>query len=209
MDMIVMKEKILILSVLILVLGFTIILLYPNIIFRPFEDFKGPDYVPEGFNNSENLTNSNERIFEYDGEGTFYVGVIKNTTHNAELDSFVNPFKDDPSNVTRYSEDININDHIVRFEVSEKQFHMDSQNLQKITQNLPKNLTSKIKIPNNNIPAIDIQMAKFQATWTCKETNLTYIVVGMVKHDKIEEMKKMATTIHCHPKKTYLEWIWH
>jgi hypothetical protein len=203
-----MNRKIWVLCVLVLVLGFLFVLLYPSVFFRPFEDFKGPDYVPVGFNNTENLTNSNERIFEYDGDGSFYVGVIKNTSQSAELDSFVNPFKDDPSNVVRYGEDININNHTVRFEVSEKNFHMDAQNLEKIKQKLPENLSSEVNIPNTNIPALDIQMAKFQAIWTCNETGLTYIAVGLVTHDKIEDIKKMTTTIHCHPKKSFLQTIW-
>ena len=51
-------------------------------------------------------------------------------------------------------------------------------------------------------------MAKFQAIWTCSETGLTYIAVGLVTHDKIEDIKKMASTIHCHPKKSFLQTIW-
>lgn len=199
--------KFLFVIVLVLVSVFCVALMYPNSVFRPFEDFKGPDYVPAGFNNTENFTNDNERIFEYDGEGSFYVGVIKNTTFDAELEYFLNPFQDDPSNVVKYGEDININGHTVRFNVSEMDFNMDPQGLEKIKQNLPENISSKINLSNTTIPAVNIQMAKFQAIWTCNKTGLTYFAVGLVTHDKMEEMKKMATSIHCHPPKSYLERI--
>ena len=188
-----LMKKVLVIGLILIIFG-VVFVIFQNIAFsRSFEDFKGPGYVPAGYNNTDNLTNHNERIFEYGGNGTFYAGVIKNTAAD-ELHDIMNPFEEDPESAVKKSENITVNGHNVAFQTSEYTLDLHGMDL---TGMIPEGYN----IPINRIHDININMAKFQATWYCKETNLIYIVTGLVTSDQLEEMKKMMMSVNCHPKK--------
>jgi hypothetical protein len=161
-------KKITIIGLLLAVTGVILLGLYVNVVSHPFEEFKGPNYLPATYNNSENLTDDNERIFEYKGNGTFYSMVVKDP-NNLRLKNITNIFEEDPESVNHTSENIIVNGHNVVFEVSEM-----------------------------SLPQFGISLAKFQASWYCDKTHLTYKTMGMVTSDQKDEMKKMIMSVVCH-----------
>ncbi|SCG86033.1 hypothetical protein [Methanobacterium congolense] len=182
-----LKKKILVFVVIIAVIITVYAIFWGHALYRPFEDFKGPVYIPKGYNLTDNLTTDNERIFEYSGNGTFWVGLIKDP-NKKELNETLNPFADDSQNINETNEIITVNGHNVTFKV-----HEMSIDMQEITSDIP--ILSKYTMPT-------IKMAKFQAKWYCEETNLTYVAIGFVTSDQLEEMKKMIESIQCHPEKS-------
>lgn len=182
-----LKKKILVFVVIIAVIITVYAIFWGHALYRPFEDFKGPVYIPKGYNLTDNLTTDNERIFEYSGNGTFWVGLIKDP-NKKELNETLNPFADDSQNINETNETITVNGHNVTFKV-----HEMSIDMQEITSDIP--ILSKYTMPT-------IKMAKFQAKWYCEETNLTYVAIGFVTSDQLEEMKKMIESIQCHPEKS-------
>ncbi len=185
-------KKILVIALIVTILGVIFIMFEYNTFSRPFEDFCGPSYLPSGYNNTDNLTNDNERIFEYKGNGTFWAGVIKDTNQK-QLKELLNPFEQDPKSVNKTSENLTVNGHTVVLQVSEKKFKMEGKNIAKI---LPANYTGA------EIPEISLNMSKFQAKWYCTETKLTYVVTGLITSEQLPEMKKMIQSITCHQEKT-------
>lgn len=186
-------RKILVIGLILIILGVIFIIFQNNGFSRPFEDFKGSEYLPNGYNNTDNMSDDNQRIFEYTGNGTFYVGVIKNTTTN-ELHEIMNPFEEDPENAIKKIENITVNGHNVIFQTSE--YNLDLHGID-LTGMIPEGY-----IPTTKIPNINISMVKFQATWYCNETKLTYITEGLVTSNQTEEMKKVTQSIQCHQEKT-------
>ncbi len=194
-----LRNKILVIGLIMIALAVIFVMFQNNAFSRPFEDFKGPEYIPNGYNNTNNLTENNERIFEYSGNGTFYVGVIKNTTTN-ELHNFMNPFKQDPKSAIKKNENITVNGHDVNFQTSEYKLDLHGMDLKGMIPN-------GYNIPTTKMPDINITMAKFQATWYCNETGLTYVAEGLVTPDQLEEMKKMTVSIKCHQEKTIWDYL--
>lgn len=186
-----LMKKSLIIGLIMIFLGIVLVMYQNNAFLRPFEDFNGPRYIPNGYNNTDNLTDDNQRIFEYTGNGTFYVGVIKNTTTN-ELHDIMNPFEKDPENTVQKNEKITVNGHTVTLQTSEYNLDLDGMDLTSI---IPDDY-------NMSIPNINIKMIKFQATWYCNKTGLTYVVEGLVTSNQLEEMKKMTQSVKCHQEKT-------
>ena len=187
-------RKILVIGLILIILGVILIMFQNNAFSRPFEDFNGSEYIPNGYNMTDNMSEDNQRIFEYAGNGTFYVGVIKNTTTN-ELHEFMEPFEEDPQNLINKSENIMVNGHEVTFQTSE--YNLDLHGMD-MTSMIPEDYN----ISTTKIHDVNINMVKFQATWYCNETKLTYIAEGLVTTDQIEEMKKVTQSIKCHQEKT-------
>ena len=154
-----------------------------------FTSFNGPSYIPSGFNNTENHTNNNERIFEYSGNGTFWVGVVKNTS-NADLKELFNPFDEDPDNVNQTKENITVNGHIVVFEV-----HSMDINVKEMAQGIS-------QLENYDMP--NLSFAKFFASWYCEKSNLTFVATGMITTNQTEDMKQMIKSIQCHQNNKYI-----
>ena len=161
-------KKIIIIILMLTVTGVILLGLYGDIVSNPFEEFKGPSYLPETYNYSDNLTDDNERILEYKGNGTFYSMVIKDP-NNVNLKNLTNVFEEDPDSVNRTSENITVNGHKVVFEMIEM-----------------------------SLPQFGISLAKFQTTWYCDKTHLTYNTIGIVTSSQKDEMKKMIMSIECH-----------
>jgi hypothetical protein len=152
-----------------------------------FSSFNGPSYIPTGYNNTENQTTENERIFEYSGNGTFYAGVVKNTSKE-NLTELFHPFEEDPTDIKETVENIGVNGHTVIFKVHTMEINMTE-------------LTSGIsQLKNQTIP--NLSFAKFQATWYCEKSHLTYITTGITSNNQMDEMKKMTQSIECHHNKT-------
>jgi hypothetical protein len=181
--------------VLLLISGALVAIFWGKILYRPFNDFNGPHYLPTGYNMTNNLTNDNERIFEYSGNGTFWAGVIKNV-NDEEVQEILNPFNDDPANVIRTDNNLTVNGHIVLFQVSEKHVNINKNSITQLLENIP----NKNEISTENIQNISVNMAKFQVKWYCPESKLTYVVTGLVTSEQLAEMEKMTTTIVCHQK---------
>jgi hypothetical protein len=194
-----LRNKILVIGLIMVILAVIFLMFQNNAFSRPFEDFKGPGYIPGGYNSTNNLTDDNERIFEYSGNGTFYVGVIKNTTTN-ELHNLMNPFKLDPESAVKKSENIAVNGHNVTFQTSEYKLDLRGMDLTGLIPN-------GYNIPTTKMPDINITMAKFQATWYCNETGLTYVAEGVVTSDKLEEMRKVTQSVKCHQEKTIWDYL--
>jgi hypothetical protein len=154
-----------------------------------FNDFIGPNYIPANYNNSANQTTDNERIFEFSGNGTFWVGVVKNT-NNTDLTDLFHPFVEDPSTVNVTNENITVNGHTVLFEV-----HTMSIDMKEMAAGMPE--LSKYDMPN-------LSLSKFHAEWYCEKSHLTYVTTGLVTPNQTEEMKKMIQSIPCHQNKKYL-----
>ena len=154
-----------------------------------FTSFNGPSYIPSGFNNTENHTNNNERIFEYSGNGTFWVGVVKNTS-NADLKELFHPFDEDPDYVNQTKENITVNGHIVVFEV-----HSMDINVKEMAQGIS-------QLENYDMP--NLSFAKFFASWYCEKSNLTFVATGMITTNQTEDMKKMIKSIQCHQNNKYI-----
>ncbi len=176
-------KKIFVIVGIIIIIGCILVLFFSGAIYRPFEDFKGPGYLPANYNNSDNLTTSNERIFEYSGNGTFWVGVVKDPNQQ-QLNETMNPFKDDPDTVKETKENLTINGHNITLQISEM-----SLNIKEIVDN-----TANLDQLNNP----NISFAKFQARWYCEETGLNYFAMGLVTSEQMAEMKKMMESIVCH-----------
>ena len=152
-----------------------------------FSSFNGPSYIPSGYNNTANQTTDNERIFEYSGNGTFYAGVVKNTSKE-DLKELFHPFEEDPTDINETVENIELNGHTVIFKVHTMEINMTE-------------LTSGIsQLKNQTIP--DISFAKFQASWYCEKSHLTYITTGIASTAQIPEMKKMTQSMKCHQNET-------
>ena len=152
-----------------------------------FSSFNGPSYIPTGYNNTANQTTDNERIFEYSGNGTFYAGVVKNNSKEY-LKELFHPFDEDPTDINETVENIEVNGHTVIFKVHSMEINMTE-------------LTSGIsQLQNQTIP--DISFAKFQATWYCEKSHLTYITTGIASTTQMSEMKKMTQSMKCHQNKT-------
>lgn len=154
-----------------------------------FGNFNGPEYVPAHYNNTDKFTNDNERIFEYTGNGTFWVAVIKNTS-DKQLKTLLNPFENDKNYTNITKENITINGHQVLFEV-----HSMEVNLGEMASSIP--ALSKYAIPNQSF-------SKFQAKWHCEESNLTFVSTGFVYTSQIPEMKKTTQSIKCHNEKQFV-----
>ncbi len=196
-------KKISLLVVILLILGLLFNLWDDGYLYRPFEDFNGPNYLPDGYNISDNLTDDNVRIFEYHGNGTIYAGVIKDSK-DENVQDLLNPFKNDPQDLVVSNAELIVNEHNVVFKESDKYFEIDKASMEKALQNLPINQT----MPTKNFQDVNLNMAKFQAQWYCPESNLTYVVTGLVTTDQIPEMKKVVLSMKCHIKKpSYLERI--
>jgi hypothetical protein len=154
-----------------------------------FTSFNGPSYIPSGYNNTENHTNNNERIFEYSGNGTFWVGVVKNTS-NPDLKDLFNPFDEDPDYINQTKENITVNGHIVVFEV-----HSMDINMKEMAQGIS-------QLENYDMP--NLSFAKFYASWYCEKSNLTFVATGMITMNQTEDMKKMIKSIQCHQSNKYI-----
>ena len=153
-----------------------------------FSSFNGPNYIPADYNLTENQTTDNERLFEYSGNGTFYVGVVKNTSKE-NLKELFNPFDEDPTDINESVENIEVNGHMVTFKVHTMEINMTE-------------LTSGVsQLKNQTIP--NISMAKFQATWYCEKSHLTYITTGIASNTQMDDMKKMTQSIKCHQHKQF------
>lgn len=189
------SKKTIILLITLTLLTSTYILTNSNLFYHPFEDFQGPSYVPVGFNKTDNISTDNEKIFEYSGNGTFWVCVVKNTTHT-ELQDLINPFQNDPTDVTRTNKDITINKHTTIFQITEQHFETDLSSISQVLNELP----TKQEIPTTKIQNININinMAKFQDIWYCPESNLTYISTGLITKEQLPEIEKMTQSIKCH-----------
>jgi hypothetical protein len=152
-----------------------------------FSSFNGPGYIPTGYNNTDNQTTDNERLFEYSGNGTFYVGVVKNTSKE-DLKDLFHPFDEDPTDINETVENIDVNGHAVMFKV-----HTMEMNMTELTSGI-----SQLK--NQTIP--NVSFAKFQATWYCEKSHLTYITTGIASNTQMDEMKIMTQSIKCHQNKS-------
>jgi hypothetical protein len=151
-----------------------------------FSSFNGPSYIPDGYNNSANQTTDNERIFEYSGDGIFYVGVVKNTSKE-NLKELFHPFDEDSKDIKETEENIRVNGHTVLFKVHIMEIKMTELS----------NGISKLK--NQAVP--NISFVKFHATWYCEKSHLTYVTTGIATNTQMDEMKKMVQSIECHQNK--------
>ena len=154
-----------------------------------FNDFDGPKYIPADYNTTNNQTTDNERIFEYNGNGTFWVGVVKDI-NKEDLSDLLNPFKEDPPTIKQTKENITVTGHSVLFEV-----HTMEMNMKEMTSNIS-------SLSGYNIP--NLSLSKFNAEWHCEKSNLTYVATGFVTANQLDEMKKMVQSIECHANKKYI-----
>lgn len=154
-----------------------------------FTSFNGPSYVPSGYNNTNNHTNDNERLFEYSGNGTFWAGAVKNTS-STELNDLFHPFDEDPNYLNQTKENITVNGHKVLFEV-----HTMNINVKEMANGIS-------QLNNYDMP--ELSLAKFSASWYCEKSNLTFVTVGMVTKNQTEDMKKMVESIQCHQNNKYI-----
>jgi len=154
-----------------------------------FSSFNGPSYVPSGYNNTDNHTNDNERLFEYSGNGTFWVGVVKNTS-STDLKDLFHPFDEDPSYLNQTKENITVNGHTVLFEV-----HSMDINVKEMAKGIS-------QLNNYDVP--ELSLAKFSASWYCEKSHLTFVAVGMITKNQTEDMKKMVESIQCHQNNKYI-----
>jgi hypothetical protein len=181
-------KKRLILLVLIVVVALMALISVTGETFK-FSSFNGPSYVPSGYNNTDNHTNGNERLFEYSGNGTFWVGVVKNTS-STDLNDLFHPFDEDPTYLNQTKENIMVNGHTVLFEVHSIDINMEE---------MAKGIT---QLNNCNMP--ELSLAKFSASWYCEKSHLTFVAVGMITKNQTEDMKKMVESIQCHQNKKYI-----
>lgn len=154
-----------------------------------FTSFNGPSYVPSGYNNTNNHTNDNERLFEYSGNGTFWVGAVKNTS-SKDLNDLFHPFDEDPSYLNQTKENITVNGHNVLFEI-----HSMDINVKEMAKGIS-------QLNNYDMP--ELSLAKFSASWYCEKSKLTFVAVGMVTKNQTEDMKKMVESIQCHQNNKYI-----
>ena len=109
--------------------------------------------------------------------------MVKNTSKE-NLKELFHPFDEDPTEINETLEYIDVNGHEVIFKVHTMEINMTE-------------LTSGIsQLKNQTIP--DVSFAKFQATWYCEKSHLTYITTGIASDTQMPEMKKMAQSIKCH-----------
>ncbi|MCK9152324.1 hypothetical protein [Methanobacterium alcaliphilum] len=158
-----------------------------------FDNFNCSKQISGNYNNTNHLINDNERIFEYTGNGTFWVGVIKDT-NNENLKPLLDPFEDDKNFTNITKENITVNGHQIVFEVHTMEVDLTaiSSSLSYLSKNNMKNGISRQPF------------AKFQAKWHCNESNLTFVFTGFVPYNKIPEMKQMIKSIKCHSKKPFI-----
>jgi hypothetical protein len=170
-----------------------------NVLYRPFEDFSGPRYLPQDFNQTNNMSDDNKRIFEYSGNGTFYVGVIKNTS-DEELHDLLNPFEEDPSDVIMTNSTVVVDGQDVVFQLSEKHVEIQKAKLKNLFEKIPTNQTNKDI--SDNIQDIEVNLVKFHAQWYSNDTKLTYVVTGLTSKEEILEINKMTASITSRPPKS-------
>ena len=180
-------HKILIISSIFIVAGAVLFTVFGDT--YKFTDFNGPKYIPSNYNATDNQTTNNERIFEYNGNGTFWAGVVKET-NKEELTDLFHPFEGDPATINQTKENITVNGHTVLFEVHSMDMNM-------------KELTAGISALNG-YTVQNFTFSKFHSEWHCEKSNLTYVATGFVMYNQIDEMKKMVQSVDCHQNKKYI-----
>ena len=179
-------KKLFIVALIVLVAGAVIVTFFGDTF--KFTDFNGPNYIPADYNNTANQTTDNQRIFEYTGNGTFWVGVVKDT-NKEELKELFHPFEENSNSTNQTKENITVNGHTVIFEV-----HSMNIDMKEMAAGI--SALNKYDIPN-------ISLAKFNAEWYCEKSHLTFVATGFVTTNQTEEMKKMIQSIPCHQNKKY------
>ena len=138
--------------------------------------FQAPTYIPGSYMSASNNSTNYDKAFYFKDNETnqFMVGAIKDT-NQSQLTELQNPLKQD--NRVAINQNITITDQNITVSGHQVVFQTLKMDFMGLTMNI------------------------FHASWTCNQTGLQIVVMGKMKDNETEEMKKMATSITCHHEK--------